>query len=104
MPGREGLPFGAVGRRIAALIAVAVVAFAALAFVLARNSGKDDTTPKPQGDTRAEALAYAPKGSPALIGVDTGSPEASLVPGALGSRGSRRAPSPTDPPPPLGNE
>src|SRR3954452_15910368 len=86
MPGREGLPFGPVGRRIAALIAVAVVVFAALAFVLAKNSSKDDATPTQQSDTRAEALAFAPKSSPALIGVDTGSPQASLVLGALVNR------------------
>src|SRR3954471_22571331 len=104
MPGREGLPFGPVGRRIAAVISVAVVVWAALAFVLARNSSKDDATPKPQGDTRAEALAYAPKGSPALIGVDTGSPEASLVLGALTSRVSGGALSANDISPLLGNE
>src|SRR3954452_2757947 len=104
MPGRGGLPFGPVGRRIAALIAVAVVVFAALAFVLARNSGKDDATPAPQQDTRAAALAYAPKGSPALIGVDTGSPEASLVLGALIARVSGGALSANDISPLLGNE
>src|SRR3954451_7154330 len=104
MPGREGLPFRAVGRRIAALVVVAVVAFAALAFVLARNSGKDDATPAPQQDTRAAALAYAPKGSPALIGVDTGSPQASLVLGALISRVSGGALTANDISPLLGNE
>src|SRR3954470_15899632 len=104
MPGREGLPFGPVGRRIAAVIAVAVVVLAALAFVLARNSSKDDATPKPQGDTRAEALAYAPKVSPALIGVDTGSPQASLVLGALVNRISGGALSANDISPLLGNE
>src|SRR3954447_7517497 len=105
MPGREGLPFGPVGRRIAALIAVAVVVFAALAFVLARNSSNEDSSPKTQqGDPRAEALAYAPKASPALIGVDTGSPEASLVLGALVSRVSGGALSANDISPLLGNE
>src|SRR3954447_18896940 len=105
MPGREGLPFGAMGRRIAALIAVAVVAFAALAVVLAKNSGKDDSTPKTkQSDTRAEALAYAPKASPALIGVDTGSPQASLVLGALVSRATGGALTANDISPLLGNE
>src|SRR3954453_17392700 len=104
MPGREGLPFGPVGRRIAAVIAVAVVVLAALAFVLARNNSKDDATPKPQGDTRAEALAYAPKVSPALIGVDTGSPQASLVLGALVNRISGGALSANDISPLLGNE
>src|SRR3954454_10646708 len=104
MPGGEGLPFRAMGRRIGALVAVAVVAFAALAFVLARNSSKDDTTPTPQGDTRAQALAYAPRASPALIGVDTGSPQASLVLGALISRVSGGALTATDISPLLGNE
>src|SRR4051794_14375021 len=105
MPGREGLPFGAMGRRIGALIAIAVVAFAALAVVLAKNSGKDDSTPKTkQSDTRAEALAYAPKASPALIGVDTGSPQASLVLGALVSRATGGALTANDISPLLGNE
>src|SRR4051794_14865903 len=105
MPGREGLPFGPVGRRIAALIAVAVVVFAALAFVLARNSSNEDSSPKTQqGDPRAEALAYAPKASPALIGVDTGSPQASLVLGALVSRVSGGALTANDISPLLGNE
>src|SRR4051795_1018127 len=101
MPGREGLPFGPVGRRIAALIAVAVVVFAAIAFVLARNSSNEDSSPKTQqGDPRSEALAYAPKASPALIGVDTGSPEASLVLGALVNPVSRGAATPHHLPPP----
>src|SRR4051812_39651345 len=104
MPGGEGLPFRAMGRRIGALVAVAVVAFAALAFVLARNSSKDDTTPTPQGDTRAQALAYAPRASPALIGVDTGSPQASLVLGALVQRVSGGALTANDISPLLGNE
>jgi hypothetical protein len=93
-----------VGRRIALFVGVAIVAFAALAFVLARNSGKDDPTPTRQGDTRAEALAYAPKTSPALIGVDTGSPQASLVLGALVGRVTGNALSANDISPLLGNE
>src|SRR4051812_6599670 len=104
MPGGEGLPFRAMGRRIGALVGVAVVAFAALAFVLARNASKDDPTPTRQGNTRAEALAYAPRASPALIGVDTGSPEASLVLGALISRVSGGGLSANDISPLLGNE
>jgi hypothetical protein len=93
-----------VGRRIAVFVVVAVVAFAALAFVLARNSSKDDATPAPQQDTRAAALAYAPKASPALIGVDTGSPQASLVLGALIGRVSGGALTANDISPLLGNE
>lgn len=104
MRGGEGLPFGAVGRRIAVFVVVAVVAFAALAVVLARNSGKDDTTPAPQQDARAEALAYAPRASPALIGVDTGSAGASLVLGALVPRVSGGALTANDVSPLLGNE
>src|SRR3954465_2876095 len=104
MPGREGLPFGPGGRRIAAVIAVAVVVLAALAFVFARNSSKDDATPKPQGDTRAEALAYAPKASPGPICVDTSRPQASLVLGALVNRISASALTASDISPLLGNE
>src|SRR3954452_17589492 len=104
MPGRGGLPFGPVGRRIAAVIAVAVVVLAALAFVLAKNSSKDDATPTQQGDTRAEALAYAPKASPALVAAATGAPQASLVLGALVNRISGGALSANDISPLLGNE
>src|SRR3954467_7215978 len=103
--GPGGPTFRAMGRRIGALIAIAVVAFAALAVVLAKNSGKDDSTPKTkQSDTRAEALAYAPKASPALVGVDTGSPQASLVLGALVSRATGGALTANDISPLLGNE
>src|SRR3954465_12251679 len=104
MPGREGLPFGPVGRRIAALIAVAVVVFAALAFVLAKNSSKDDATPTQQSDTRAEALAFAPKTSPALIGADTGPPQATPPRGALVNRIAGGALTANDISPLLGNE
>jgi hypothetical protein len=93
-----------VGRRIAALAAVAVVAIAALAIVLSRNSAKDDTTPKPPAGTRAEALAYAPRNAPALIGVDTGSAGASLILGALVPRVSGGALTANDLSPLLGNE
>jgi hypothetical protein len=104
MPRGEGLPFRPVGRRIAAFVVVAVVAFAALAIVLARGGGKDDTTPGPQSDTRAEALAYAPRNAPALIAVDTGSAGASLVLGALVPRVSGGALTANDVSPLLGNE
>jgi hypothetical protein len=93
-----------VGRRIAALAALAVVAIAAIAIVLTRGGGKHDTTPKPQSDTRAEALAYAPRNAPAVIGVDTGSPGASLVLGALVPRVSGGALSANDVSPLLANE
>jgi hypothetical protein len=104
MAGGEGLPFREVPRRIVGLVVVAVVAFAALAFVLARNSGKNDTVPAPATDTRARALAYAPRNAPALIGVDTGSAGASLVLGALVPRVSGGALTANDVSPLLGNE
>jgi hypothetical protein len=93
-----------VGRRIAAFAVVAVVAFAVLAIVLARGGGKKDTTPAPPADTRAEALAYAPRNAPALIGVDSGSGAASLVLGALVPRVSGGALTANDISPLLGNE
>jgi hypothetical protein len=104
MPPGEGLPFRSVPRRILALVVVAVVAFAVLAIVLVRGGGKDDTTPAPRSDTRAEALAYAPRNAPALIGVDTGTAGASLVLGALVPRVSGGALSANDVSPLLGNE
>jgi hypothetical protein len=104
MPGDEALPFGPVGRRIAAFVAVAVVAFAVLAIVLARGGSKDDTTPAPRSDSRAEALAYAPGNAPAVIGVDTGSAGASLILGALVPRVSGGALTANDVSPLLGNE
>jgi len=84
---------------------VAVVAIAVLAVVLLRgNSGKQETTPATPGDTRAEALAFAPRAAPAIIGVDTGSPGASLVLGALVPRVSGGALTANDISPLLGNE
>jgi hypothetical protein len=93
-----------VGRRIAAVAVVAVVAFAVVAIVLARGGSKKDTLPAQQSDTRAEALAYAPRNAPALIGVDTGSPAASLILGALVPRVSGGALTANDLSPLLGNE
>jgi hypothetical protein len=93
-----------VGRRIAAFAVVAVVAFAVVAIVLARGGSKKDTLPAQQSDTRAEALAYAPRNAPALIGVDTGSPAASLILGALVPRVSGGALTANDVSPLLGNE
>jgi hypothetical protein len=93
-----------VGRRIAAFAVVAVVAFAVLAIVLARGGGKKDIIPAPQADTRGEALAYAPRNAPALIGVDSGSAVASLLLGALVPRVSGGALTANDISPLLGNE
>lgn len=92
-------------RRILALVAVvAVVAIAVVAVVLVRGGSKDEPAPRSQGDTRAEALSYAPRNSPALVGVDTGSAAASLVLGALVPRVSGGALTPNDVSPLLGNE
>jgi hypothetical protein len=94
-----------VSRRILALLAVAVAAFAALAIVLTRGGGDEErTAPAPQSDTRAEALAYAPRDAPALIGVDSGSAGASVVLGALVGRVSGGALTANDVSPLLGNE
>jgi hypothetical protein len=93
-----------VSRRIVALIAVVVVAIVAATIVIARTGSDDDSGPKTQRDTRAEALSYAPRASPALVGVDTGSPEASLVLGALVGRVSGGALTANDISPLLGNE
>jgi hypothetical protein len=82
----------------------AVLACAAVAVVVARNGGDKDASPKPQGDTRAEALAYAPRNAPALIGVDTDSAGASLILGALVPRVSGGALTANDLSPLFGNE
>ncbi len=71
-------------RRVIALAAAAaVVAIAVLAVLLTRGDDKQRTTPTTPADTRAEALAYAPTKAPALVAMDTGSPGASLVLGAV---------------------
>ena len=91
-------------RRILALIAVAVAAIVVATVVIARSGSKDEQAPTSQGDTRAEALSYAPRNSPALVGVDTGSAAASLVLGALVPRVSGGALTANDVSPLLGNE
>jgi hypothetical protein len=93
-----------VSRRILALIAVAVAALAVLAIVLVRGGSKDEDVPKARDDTRAQALAYAPRNAPALVGIDTGSAGASLVLGALVPRVSGGALTANDVSPLLGNE
>jgi uncharacterized protein DUF3352 len=93
-----------VSRRILAVLALAVAAIAVVVVVLTRGDSNQEPATKPQGDTRAEALAYAPRSSPALVGVDTGSPAASIVLGALVPRVSGGALSPNDISPLLGNE
>ena len=91
-------------RRILALIAVAVVAIVVVTVVIARSGSNDEQAPTSQGDTRAEALSYAPRNAPALVGVDTGSAAASLVLGALVPRVSGGALTANDVSPLLGNE
>jgi hypothetical protein len=93
-----------VSRRILALVAVAVAAIVVVAVVLARGGSKDEQAPPSQGDTRAEALSYAPRNSPALVGIDTGSAAASIVLGALVPRVSGGALTANDVSPLLGNE
>jgi len=95
-----------VARRIVALAVVAVVALAALAIVLTRGGDKKAAPAGSQGraSARAEALAYVPAGAPAVVGVDTDSPTASLVFGALVRRISGGALTANDISPLLGNE
>jgi hypothetical protein len=95
-----------VARRIVALVAVAVVALAVVAVVLTRSGGdhKGGSSTTPNSAPRAEALAYVPANSPAVIGVDTGSPTASLLFGALVPRISGGALTANDISPLLGNE
>ena len=91
-------------RRILAIAAAAVVALAVLVVVLVRGGSEDENATKPRGDARAEALSYAPRTSPALVGIDTGSAGASLVLGAIVPRVSGGALTPNDISPLLGNE
>jgi hypothetical protein len=93
-----------VSRRILAIAAAAVVALAVLVVVLVRGGSKDEDATKPRGDARAEALSYAPRTSPALVGIDTGAAGASLVLGAIVPRVSGGALTPNDISPLLGNE
>jgi hypothetical protein len=93
-----------VSRRILAIAAVALAVLAVVVVVVVRSGNKDDNAPKPQGDPRAEALRYAPRDSPALVGIDTGSAGASLVLGAVVPRVSGGALTPNDISPLLGNE
>jgi hypothetical protein len=72
--------------------------------VLVRGGSKDEAGPKAHADPRVEALAYAPRDAPALVGVDTGSAAASLVLGALVPRVSGGALTANDVSPLLGNE
>ena len=93
-------------RRIIALIGVAAAAIVAVvvAVVLLRGGDDKPAATKTQGDTRAEALSYAPRNAPALVGVDTGSASASLVLGVVVPEVSGGALTANDVSPLLGNE
>ena len=85
-----------------AFVAALVAALAALAIVLVRGGNRE--RPPPPNDTRTEALAYAPRAAPVLVGVDSGSPAAGLVLGLLVPRVTAGALSAADVQPLLGNE
>ena len=92
-------------RRIIALIGVAAAAIVAVGVVLLPRGGDDKpAATRTQGDTRAEALSYAPRNAPALVGVDTGSAAASLVLGVVVPQVSGGALTANDVSPLLGNE
>jgi hypothetical protein len=94
-------------RRIIAFIGVGVLAIVAVvAAVILLRGGADKEAAKTgtQGDTRAEALRYAPRTAPALVGVDTGSASASLVLGVVVPQVSGGALTANDVSPLLGNE
>jgi len=86
---------------------VVVAAVAVLVIVLARGGDNNDrggSAATQNANTRAEALAYVPPNTPAIIGVDTDSPSASLLLGALVPRISGGALTANDISPLLGNE
>jgi hypothetical protein len=96
-----------VSRRVIALVAAAAVVLLSVGAVLLLRGGDDDTQrpgTQPQGTGRAEALAYAPRGTPVLVGVDSNSPAAGLVLGQLVPRLTNGALSATDIQPLLGGE
>jgi hypothetical protein len=98
-----------VSRRVVALIAAVAVALLAVGGVLLLRGGGDDENgrrpaQRQTGGGRAEALAYAPKNTPILVGVDSGSPAAGLVLGQLVPRLTNGALRANDIAPLLGNE
>jgi hypothetical protein len=96
-----------VSRRVIALIAAAaVVVLTAVAALLLRgdDDGGERPAAPPRSAGRAEALAYAPRGTPVLVGVDSGSPGAGLVLGQLVPRLTNGALGAADIQPLLGNE
>jgi hypothetical protein len=96
-----------VSRRVIALVAaVAVVLLSVGAVLLLRDNDEDAQPPatQPRGTGRAEALAYAPKNAPTVVGVDSGSPAAGLVLGQLVPRLTNGALRAQDIAPLLGNE
>jgi hypothetical protein len=98
-----------VSRRVIALVAAAAVALLSVGAVLLLRGGDEDESGKrpaaqPRGAGRAEALAYAPKSTPVLIGVDSSAPAAGLVLGQFVPRLTNGALSAADITPLLGNE
>jgi hypothetical protein len=98
-----------VSRRVTALVAaVAVVLLTVGGVLLLRGKSNDDSTNEPapqQRDSgRAEALAYAPKNTPVLVGVDSSAPAAGLVLGQLVPRLTNGALRANDIAPLLGGE
>jgi hypothetical protein len=105
--GRMRATFRAVSRRVIALVAAAAVILLTVgAALLIRGGGDDEKRPatRPPGTGRAEALAYAPRGAPVLVGVDSSSPAAGLVLGQLVPRLTNGALGAADIQPLLGNE
>jgi hypothetical protein len=98
-----------VSRRLSALVAALAVAVVAVGGVLLLRGGGGDKDRQSgpaarTGSGRAEALAYAPKGTRVLIGVDSGSPAAGLILGQFLPRLTNRALSAADVQPLLGGE
>jgi hypothetical protein len=97
-----------VSRRVIALLAAVAVALLSVGAVLLLRGGGDEqkqrraAPPPPAG--RAEALAYAPRGTPVLVGVDSSSPAAGLVFGQFVPRLTNGALRASDVAPLLGNE
>jgi hypothetical protein len=97
-----------VSRRVIALVGAAAVALLTVgAMLLLRGGDGDEDARRPaprQGSGRAEALAYAPRGTPVLVGVDSSAPAAGLVLGQLVPRLTNGALSAADIQPLLGGE
>ena len=96
-------------RRVTALVAAVAVALLSVGAVLLLRGGDEDQRTRrpatqPRSAGRAEALAYAPKNAPVLVGVDSSAPAAGLVLGQLVPRLTNGALTASDITPLLGNE